>query len=576
MNDKKTKLRSQKSYGGSSKDSFIHRSWMKSQGLPDEAFDGRPVIGICNTWSELTPCNAHLRDIAESVKKGVWEAGGVPLEFPAMSLGETQMRPTAMLFRNLLAMEVEESIRGNPIDGVVLLGGCDKTTPGQLMGAASVDLPTMVISSGPMLNGKHRGKDIGSGTDVWRFSEAVRAGEMTTQEFMNAERGMSRGPGTCMTMGSASTMACLVEAMGMSLAYNATIPAVDAQRKLLAHHTGRHIVRMVKENQTISQVLTKEKFENAIAVLAAIGGSTNAVIHLLALAGRLGVELNIVDFDRLSAEIPLLVDVQPSGKYLMEDFHYAGGMPVVMQQLKERMHLNELTVSGGSLQESVDQAECFNHDVIRTMESPVKDNAGIWVLKGNLCPNTAIMKPSAASESLYQHTGRAVVFSSIEDYKARIDTDDLDIDKDCVMVLQGCGPKGYPGMPEVGNMALPEKLLKQGVRDMLRISDARMSGTAFGSVILHVSPEAKAGGPIALVETGDMIKFDGFARTLDLLISNDELEERRQKWLNSLPESTYKRGYYKLYIDHVMQADKGADLDFLVGASGNVVDRESH
>ena len=574
--NKDKKPRSQKSYGGTSKDSFIHRSWMKSQGLPDEAFDGRPVIGICNTWSELTPCNAHLRDIAESVKKGVWEAGGLPLEFPAMSLGETQMRPTAMLFRNLLAMEVEESIRGNPIDGVVLLGGCDKTTPGQLMGAASVDLPTMVISSGPMLNGKHCGSDIGSGTDVWKFSEAVRAGEMSTQEFMAAERGMSRSPGTCMTMGSASTMACIVEAMGMALPYNATIPAVDARRKLLAHHTGRHMVRLVKEDVTISKILTRKKFENAIAVLAAIGGSTNAVIHLLALAGRLGIELSMEDIDRYSSNIPLLVDVQPSGKFLMEDFHYAGGMPIVMKHMAEKMHLDEETVSGSLLQHAADLAECYQAEVIRTLDKPVKENAGIWVLKGNLCPGTAIMKPSAASEHLYQHTGKAVVFSSIEDFKARIDSDDLEVDETSVLVLQGCGPKGYPGMPEVGNMALPQKLLKKGVKDMLRISDARMSGTAFGSVILHVSPEAQADGPIALLKTGDTIVFDGFERSLNVLLSDEELADRKQQWLKQKPASPYKRGYYKLYIDHVMQADQGADLDFLVGSSGHVVDRESH
>jgi dihydroxy-acid dehydratase len=569
-------LRSQKSYGGTSKDSFIHRSWMKSQGLPDEAFDGRPIIGICNTWSELTPCNAHLREIAESVKNGVWEAGGVPLEFPVMSLGETQMRPTAMLYRNLLSMDVEESLRGNPLDGVVLLGGCDKTTPGQLLGAASVDLPTMVISSGPMLNGKYRGTDIGSGTDVWKFSEAVRAGNMTRAEFMSAERGMSRTPGTCMTMGSASTVACLVEAMGLSMPYNATIPAVDAQRKTMSHLTGRRIVDLVKEDITLSQLVTRESFENAIKVLSAIGGSTNAVIHLLALAGRLEIDLSLEDFDKFGAGIPLLTDIQPSGRFLMEDFHYAGGLPVVLNHIREHLHLDVPTVSGATLGEMIDGAECYNSKVIRTMGNAVKPDSGIWVLQGNLCPDGAVMKPSAASPELFQHKSKAMVFDSIEDYKARIDSADLEVDKNTILVLRGCGPKGYPGMPEVGNMALPEKLLQQGVEDMLRISDARMSGTAFGSVILHVAPEANAGGNLALVKTGDIIEFDGLGRRLNLLVSDEELAVRRKEWEANKPESPYQRGYYKLYVDHVMQADKGADMDFLVGKSSHVVDRESH
>jgi dihydroxy-acid dehydratase len=569
-------LRSQKSYGGTSKDSFIHRSWMKSQGLPDEAFDGRPIIGICNTWSELTPCNAHLREIAESVKNGVWEAGGVPLEFPVMSLGETQMRPTAMLYRNLLSMDVEESLRGNPLDGVVLLGGCDKTTPGQLLGAASVDLPTMVISSGPMLNGKYRGTDIGSGTDVWKFSEAVRAGNMTRAEFMSAERGMSRSPGTCMTMGSASTVACLVEAMGLSMPYNATIPAVDAQRKTMSHLTGRRIVDLVKQDITLSQLVTRESFENAIKVLSAIGGSTNAVIHLLALAGRLEIDLSLEDFDKFGAGIPLLTDIQPSGRFLMEDFHYAGGLPVVLNHIREHLHLDVPTVSGATLGEMIDGAECYNSEVIRDMDNAVKPDSGIWVLQGNLCPDGAVMKPSAASPELFQHKSKAMVFDSIEDYKARIDSADLEVDKNTILVLRGCGPKGYPGMPEVGNMALPEKLLQQGVEDMLRISDARMSGTAFGSVILHVAPEANAGGNLALVKTGDSIEFDGLGRRLNLLVSDEELAVRRKEWEANKPESPYQRGYYRLYVDHVMQADKGADMDFLVGKSSHVVDRESH
>ena len=569
----KTKFRSARSYGKKDRDGFIHRSWMKSEGLPDDVFDGRPVIGICNTWSELTPCNAHLREIAEHVKRGVWEAGGLPLEFPAMSLGETQMRPTAMLFRNLLAMEVEESIRGNPIDAVVLLGGCDKTTPGQLMGAASVDLPTMVVSSGPMLNGKFRGCDIGSGTDVWKFSEAVRAGEMEIKDFMAAESGMSRSPGTCMTMGTASTFACLVEAMGMSLPYNATIPAVDARRKVLAHETGRTIVHMARTDMRLSTILTRQAIENAIRTIAVIGGSTNAVIHLLAIAGRLGIALELADFDRLTAEIPLIVDLQPSGRYLMEDFHYAGGLPAALKQIVPLLDLGAPTVGGRTLGEIIAGAECFNSDVIRPIGNPARDASGIWVLRGNLCPNGAIMKPSAAGASLHRHRGNAVVFESIEDFKARIDDPDLDVDENSVLVLKGCGPRGYPGMPEVGNMPLPRKILAHGVKDMVRISDARMSGTAFGTVILHVAPEAEAGGPLAIVRSGDAILFDGPARKLELLVSAAEIAERMKSWK---PASRWNRGYYKLYCDHVLQADRGCDLDFLVGASGSTVDRESH
>jgi dihydroxy-acid dehydratase len=574
MSNEKPKLRSQKSYGRKDRDGFIHRSWMRSEGLPDSAFDGRPIIGICNTWSELTPCNAHLRDIAEYVKRGVWEAGGVPLEFPAMSLGETQMRPTAMLFRNLLAMDVEESIRGNPIDAVVLLGGCDKTTPGQLMGAASVNLPTMVVSSGPMLNGKFKGKDIGSGTDVWKFSEAVRAGEMQLKDFMAAESGMSRSPGTCMTMGSASTFASVVEAMGLALPYNATIPAVDSRRRVLAHETGRKIVDLARRNVRLADIVTRDAFENAIKVIAAIGGSTNAVLHLLAVAGRLGIPLSLADFDRLSAEIPLIVDLQPSGRFLMEDLHYAGGLPAVMKEIASELKLDAPTASGRSHRDTIAEAECYNREVIRPLKSPVRDTAGIWVLHGNLCPLGAIVKPSAASESLYRHRGKAVVFENIEDLRARID--DLDIDESSILVLKGCGPKGYPGMPEVGNMPLPRKLLEKGVRDMVRISDARMSGTAFGTVILHVAPEAEAGGPLAIVETGDEILFDGPARKLELLVPEKEIEARLAKWRAARPAPKYSRGYYKLYIDHVLQADQGCDLDFLVGASGADVERESH
>ncbi|MGH8252649.1 MAG: IlvD/Edd family dehydratase [Steroidobacteraceae bacterium] len=569
-------LRSARSYGNPGRDGFIHRSWMKSQGLPDDAFDGRPVIGICNTWSELTPCNAGLRDVAEHVKRGVWEAGGLPLEFPAMSLGETQMRPTAMLFRNLLAMEVEESIRGNPIDAVVLLGGCDKTTPGQLLGAASVDLPTLVISSGPMLNGKFRGRDIGSGTDVWRFSEAVRAGTMSTADFMAAESGMSRSPGTCMTMGSASTIASLAEAMGIALPYNATAPAVDARRRLIAHESGRLIVRMVHDDLRLSKLLTRAAFHNAVRTLAAIGGSTNAVLHLLALAGRVGVPLALTDFDRLSAGVPLLVDLQPSGKFLMEDLHYAGGLPAVMKEIESLLETSAPTLTGKTLGESFAGAECFNREVIRTLAAPVKPASGIWVLGGNLCPGGAVMKPSAAEGSLCTHRGRAVVFESIEDLHARIDDPALEVDADSVLVLKGCGPRGYPGMPEVGNMPLPRKLLEKGIKDMVRISDARMSGTAFGTVVLHVAPEAAAGGPLAVVRNGDEILLDGPNRRLELLVPEREIAARLEAWRARQGAAKYTRGYYRLYTEHVTQADRGCDFDFLAGASGSTVERESH
>lgn len=549
---------------------------MKSEGLPDDVFEGRPVIGICNTWSQLTPCNMHLRDIAEHVARGVWEAGGLPLEFPAMSLGETQMRPTAMLFRNLLAMEVEESIRGNPIDGVVLLGGCDKTTPGQLMGAASVDLPTLVISSGPMLNGKFKGKDIGSGTDVWRFSESVRAGEMPIADFMTAESGMSRSPGTCMTMGTASTMACIVEAMGLSLPYNGTIPAVDARRRTLAHQTGRRMVAMVHDDVRLSTLATRAAFDNAIRVHAAIGGSTNAVLHLLALAGRLGVPLSLADFDALARDVPLLVNLQPSGQYLMEDFHYAGGLPAVMKGMAALLDTSAPTALGISLGEAIANAEIYEPKVITTPTEPFKPQSGLWVLRGNLAPLGAVIKPSAGSPELLTHRGRAVVFESIEDFKARIDDPDLPVDADSILVLKGCGPKGYPGMPEVGNMPLPAKLLAQGVRDMVRISDARMSGTAFGTVVLHVAPEATAGGPLAAVRTGDEILLDGPNRRLDLLIDEAELAARLAALAHRPDAANAERGYKALYVAHVLQADQGCDLDFLVGGSGSVVTRESH
>ena len=561
-------------YGKLDKDGFIHRSWMKNQGFPDHAFDGRPIIGICNTWSELTPCNSGLRDLAEGVKRGVWEAGGFPVEFPVMSLGETQMKPTAMLFRNLLAMDVEESIRAYGIDGVVLLGGCDKTTPGQLMGAASVDLPAIVVSSGPMLNGKWQGKDIGSGTDVWKFSEAVRAGEMTLQDFMAAESGMSRSKGVCMTMGTASTMASLVEAMGMSLPTNAALPAVDARRMALAHLTGKRIVEMVEEDLKPSDILTRDAFINAIMANAAVGGSTNAVVHLLALAGRVGVDLSLDDFG-LGSDIPLLVNCMPSGKYLMEDFCYAGGMPVVLKRLADNGHLrSNTTVLGGDITAYAEGAECFNDDVIKSFDNPVKPAAGLRVLRGNLAPNGAIVKPSAATDHLLEHEGVAHVFETIEDLKANIDRDDLPVTKDTILVLKGVGPKGYPGMPEVGNMPIPRKLVREGVRDMIRISDGRMSGTAFGTVILHVSPETQAGGPLGLVQTGDRIRVSAKNGTLDLLVSQEELTARREAWQPEPPH--YTRGYAKLYVDSVLQAEQGADLDFLVGKDTRPVTRESH
>ena len=566
------KRRSHLWYGNKDRDGFIHRSWMKNQGFPDHAFDGRPVIGICNTWSELTPCNSSLRDLAEGVKRGVWEAGGFPVEFPVMSLGETQMKPTAMLFRNLLAMDVEESIRAYGIDGVVLLGGCDKTTPGQLMGAASVDLPTIVVSSGPMLNGKWQGKDIGSGTDVWKFSEAVRAGDMSLSDFMAAESGMSRSKGVCMTMGTASTMSSLVEAMGLSLPTNGALPAVDARRTALAHLTGKRIVEMVDEELKPSEILTREAFINAIVTNAAIGGSSNAVVHLLALAGRVGVELNLDDID-LGKHVPLLVNCMPSGSYLMEDFCYAGGVPAVLAEISHLLKPVK-TVLGSGLDEYYKDVVCWNRDVIFSFKDPIKKDAGLTVLRGSLAPKGAIIKPSAATSELLEHRGPAYVFESVEDMKANINNEDLPVTKDTILVLKGCGPKGYPGMAEVGNMPIPAKLVKQGLRDMVRISDARMSGTAFGTVVLHVAPEAAAGGVLALVKTGDEIVLSAKEGKLDLLVEEEELSARRAYMSTPLPD--YQRGYIKLYIDHVLGAERGADLDFLVGNDPRIPQRESH
>ena len=566
------KRRSSLWYGNKDRDGFIHRSWMKNQGFPDHAFDGRPIIGICNTWSELTPCNSSLRDLAEGVKRGVWEAGGFPVEFPVMSLGETQMKPTAMLFRNLLAMDVEESIRAYGIDGVVLLGGCDKTTPGQLMGAASVDLPTIVVSSGPMLNGKWQGKDIGSGTDVWKFSEAVRAGDMSLSEFMAAESGMSRSKGVCMTMGTASTMSSLVEAMGLSLPANGALPAVDARRMALAHLTGKRIVEMVDEDLKPSEILTRDAFINAIITNAAVGGSSNAVVHLLAIAGRVGVELGLDDID-LGKHVPLLVNCMPSGSYLMEDFCYAGGIPAVLAEISHLLKPAK-TVLGSDLEDYYRDAKCWNRDVIFSFKNPVKRDAGLTVLRGTLAPEGAVIKPSAATPELLEHRGPAYVFENVEDMKANINNEDLPVTKDTILVLKGCGPKGYPGMAEVGNMPIPAKLVKEGLRDMVRISDARMSGTAYGTVVLHVAPEAAAGGVLALVKTGDEIVLSAKEGRLDLLVDEEELLARSAYMSTPLPD--YERGYIKLYIDHVLGADKGADLDFLVGYDTRVPQRESH
>jgi len=570
---KKRKRRSQDWFGREGKDGFLHRSWIKNQGYPDDMFDGRPVIGICNTWSELTPCNGHFREIAEFVKRGVYEAGGFPLEFPVMSLGETQLRPTAMLFRNLASMDVEESIRGNPMDGVVLLMGCDKTTPALLMGAASCNLPTIGISGGPMLTGHFRGKQLGSGTGVWQMSEDVRGGRMTQEEFTAAESCMHRSKGHCMTMGTASTMASMVEALGVALPGNAAIPAVDARRYRQAQLTGRRIVEMVEEEMVLSKILTRSAFENAIRVNAAIGGSTNAVIHLLAIAGRIGVKLELSDWDKIGSELPCLVNLQPSGKFLMEDFYYAGGVPAVMREIKHVLDGKALTVNGKTLGENFAEAPNWNREVIKPLDDPFRARAGIAVLRGNLAPDGAVIKPSAASPHLLKHKGRAVVFESIEDLHARIDDENLDIDEHCIMVLKGCGPKGYPGMAEVGNMPLPPKLLRRGITDILRISDARMSGTAYGAVVLHVSPEAAAGGPLALVQNGDMIEVDVPARKLHLDVSDAELAKRRANWK---PAPQPARGWYKIYVDHVQQAHLGADLDVLVGGSGSEVKRDSH
>ena len=574
MASKKRKLRSQEWFGREDRDAITHRSWMKNQGIPNDQFDGRPVIGICNTWSQATPCNAHFRELAQHVRDGVLDAGGFPIEFPVMSLGETLMRPTTMLFRNQAAMDVEESIRANPFDGVVLLMGCDKTTPSLLMGAASCDLPTIGVSGGPMLNGKYRGTDIGSGTMVWKVTAMLKTGEMKPADMLEVESCMSRSAGHCMTMGTASTMASMVEALGMGLPTNAAIPAVDSRRRVLARMAGRRIVEMVHEDLRMSQILTKKAFENAIMVNGAIGGSTNAVVHLLAIAGRIGVDLTLDDWDRLGRAMPCLVDLQPSGRFLMEDVYYAGGLPVVIREVGKCLHKKALTVNGRTIWENNKDAVNYNQEVITPLAKPFKPSGGIAVLRGNLAPSGCVIKPSAATPSLMQHKGRAVVFEDVDDLHKRIDDPKLDVDPSCVLVLKNCGPKGYPGFPEVGNFALPAKILKQGVTDMVRISDARMSGTAYGTVVLHTAPEAAAGGPLALVKNGDMIEVDVEKRKIHLHVSDEELAKRRTKWKPLPPHSD--RGWVKLYCDTVLQADRGVDLDFLVGGSGAKVGRESH
>ncbi|CAI3116724.1 L-arabonate dehydratase [Acinetobacter baumannii] len=577
MNNKQV-LRSAAWFGTTDKNGFMYRSWMKNQGIPDHEFQGKPIIGICNTWSELTPCNAHFRKIAEHVKKGILEAGGYPVEFPVFSNGESNLRPTAMFTRNLASMDVEEAIRGNPIDGVVLLTGCDKTTPALLMGAASCDIPAIVVTGGPMLNGKHKGKDIGAGTIVWQMHEELKAGKIDLNEFLSAESGMSRSAGTCNTMGTASTMACMAEALGTSLPHNAAIPAVDSRRYVLAHLSGMRIVDMVHEDLRLSKILTKEAFENAIKVNAAIGGSTNAVIHLKAIAGRIGVDLQLDDWNRVGRGMPTIVDLQPSGRFLMEEFYYSGGLPAVIRCMGEANllpHPQALTVNGQTIWENCQQSPIYNDEVIRKIDNPIRQDGGMCILRGNLAPKGAVLKPSAATPELMKHRGRAVVFENFDDYKARINDPDLDVDETCILVMKNAGPKGYPGMAEVGNMGLPPKILAKGITDMVRISDARMSGTAYGTVVLHVAPEAMAGGPLAVVQNGDFIELDAYAGKLHLEVSDEELKQRLENLAPPAPPS-FIGGYRKLYVEHVLQADEGCDFDFLVGCRGSEVPRHSH
>jgi len=564
-------MRSQHWYAGDDRDAFIHRAWMR-RGLPDHAFDGRPQIVICNTWSDLTPCNGHFREIAEHVKRGVWEAGGVPLELPVPSLGETLLRPTAMYFRDLAAMVVEELIRANPVDGVVLLGGCDKTVPSLLMGAASVDLPTLMVTGGPMLNGRFDGRLLGCGTGVWEMSEDVRAGRMARADLRRAESAMIRSRGHCNTMGTASTMACVAEALGMSLPGNAGLPAADSRLLALAHAAGNRIVEMVGEDLRPSVILTGEALRNAVRTVAAVGGSTNAVVHLLAIARRVGAPVTLADIDLAGRGIPLLADIQPAGTFLMEDFHRAGGLDAVLGQIREHLEPSR-TVAGGLLTDQISGLPPNDTTVIRTADAPIEPEAGLAVLRGNLAPDGAVIKPAAATPALMRHRGRAVVFDGIEDLHARMDDPDLDVSADDVLVLRGCGPRGYPGMPEVGNMPLPRKLLENGVRDMVRISDARMSGTAYGTVVLHVSPESAAGGPLGVVRTGDPVELDVAARTLHLDVPEAELARREHVPAAAPPA---EGGWEQLYREHVEQADRGAGLDFLAGVRGSAVARESH
>ncbi|EXR11638.1 IlvD/Edd family dehydratase [Acinetobacter baumannii] len=577
MNNKQV-LRSAAWFGTTDKNGFMYRSWMKNQGIPDHEFQGKPIIGICNTWSELTPCNAHFRKIAEHVKKGILEAGGYPVEFPVFSNGESNLRPTAMFTRNLASMDVEEAIRGNPIDGVVLLTGCDKTTPALLMGAASCDIPAIVVTGGPMLNGKHKGKDIGAGTIVWQMHEELKAGKIDLNEFLSAESGMSRSAGTCNTMGTASTMACMAEALGTSLPHNAAIPAVDSRRYVLAHLSGMRIVDMVHEDLRLSKILTKEAFENAIKVNAAIGGSTNAVIHLKAIAGRIGVDLQLDEWNRVGRGMPTIVDLQPSGRFLMEEFYYSGGLPAVIRRMGEANllpHPQALTVNGQTIWENCQQSPIYNDEVIRKIDNPIRQDGGMCILRGNLAPKGAVLKPSAATPELMKHRGRAVVFENFDDYKARINDPDLDVDETCILVMKNAGPKGYPGMAEVGNMGLPPKILAQGITDMVRISDARMSGTAYGTVVLHVAPEAMAGGALAVVQNGDFIELDAYAGKLHLEVSDEEIKQRLENLAPPAPPS-FIGGYRKLYVEHVLQADEGCDFDFLIGCRGSEVPRHSH
>jgi dihydroxy-acid dehydratase len=568
-------LRSNQWYGGNDRDGFLHRAWMR-RGAADSAFTGRPQIAIANTASDLVPCNRHLSEVAQHVAAGVWEAGGVPLEMPVVSLGETNVRPTAMLWRNMAAMAIEEMIRANPIDGVVLLGGCDKSIPALLMGAASVDLPAVVVPGGPMLTGTFRGQPLGCGTDVWRLSEDVRGGKLSQADFMAAESSMIRSRGHCNTMGTASTMGLLSEVLGTTLPGTAGLPAPDSRLLAQSHETGALAVELVQAGRRPSQVLSAASFHNAIVALAALGGSTNAVVHLLAIAGRLGIPLTLDDFDRIGSEVPLLVNLQPAGQYLMEDFHRAGGLLAVLREVRDLLDPSALTMTGRPLTDYLDEAQIWDRDVIAVRNKPVQDAAGIAVLRGNLAPNGAVIKPAAASPHLLQHRGRAVVFDSIEDLHTRLDDEDLDVDADSVLVLRGCGPKGYPGMPEVSNMPMPAKLVREGVRDMVRICDGRMSGTAYGTVVLHVSPEGAAGGPLSRIRTGDWIVLDVPGRRVDVELSDDELRERPVAQAMADAVAKPRRGWELLYVNSVQGAEDGADLDFLRGASGDEVKRESH